>query len=638
MKSIDISNAAALWKTFQETAHLNDMEYDAELKEAIRLSLGAESEEQMMLSLQNNDISVEKLLYAILRAAEPFSVMLSDLLRMFERASAQMSSTNLQMRFDFDKDKPPLNFDLESFRKTVRSISRRIVRQNIRVVQDPWTLIHIFEQKCNTHVVPKPCSAQICQWLDEYYNKDIWPDFLPCAPKTGVDALDDMVGMIWEMVESAINYYRQAYVPEKGRIQSHLEECHRRKDDSIWWIETDYWVGHLIKTITGVLEYLCAASESDRVKMANALTLALQDFFNSCAVDKIEVTELAENLEDLLILPYWERRYELYSAWILAQITDGLRDTGISYHAVSGVLSFSFQKTLMATCEKLSPPLEIWAELRTKSTAPMKGAGRKMNIQPDYTLAVHNAAIPENTAAVVECKQYKRSNRQNFLSAILDYANGRPEGSVFLVNYGPVSKNLLSGESQRLRERAFPYGCVRPHTANADAFRKKLKEAVCEYYRARAISDGRFFYPWTAPGAPCSITLTWGRSPKDLDLGLHIEHPDGTGSAVDFLTPGHLGEAPYAQLDCDCQNGFGRETIRIERWLDADYRIVVNNYSGEGEVDGDIEVRVSCGRDSYSLICTKPWKAPFMWHVIRLKSSGFQVVHQFARLDPDRST
>lgn len=148
-----------------------------------------------------------------------------------------------------------------------------------------------------------------------------------------------------------------------------------------------------------------------------------------------EIIETVESLEHTLNLPYWEKRYELYSAWILTQITKGLQDTGISYHVLDGVLSFSFRKTLLATCENLRPPLQIWAELRTKSTAPMKGIGRKKHIQPDYTLAIDDAERSENTVAVVECKQYKRSNKRNFFAAILDYAAGRPNGSVFLVNY-----------------------------------------------------------------------------------------------------------------------------------------------------------------------------------------------------------
>ena len=633
MKQIEITNAATLWKTFEKTACFDDTDYDTELKKRICTSIGLKADESIPASLQKQNISVERLLYAILQAMEPFSMMLNDLLQMFECASAQSSSTNLQIKFDFDKDKAPLDFDLENFRKTVRSTSQHLTQKQIRIVQDPWTLIGIFRHKCDRINEVHARSPQIKQWLDEYNHEDRWPDSLPGAPKTGFDALDSTVSVIWEMIQSAIAYYRQAYIPEKGRTWSHQEECLRQEFDYFWMIETNCWIGHLIDVMDRVLTNIKNVWNKDDPKQASELVQELQVFFETCTMSEREITEIADFLEGILSLPFWERRYELYSAWILTQITKGLRDTEISYHVVDGALSFSFRGTLMATCENLRPPLQIWAELRTESTAPMKGAGRKKHIQPDYTLAIDDAEQPENTVAVVECKQYKRSKKQNFFSAIHDYAAGRPNGDIFLVNYGPISENLLSNATQSLKNRSFPYEHVGPCSTNTNEFQRKLKEMIYRYYRKRALTNSRFLYPWSAPGTPCTITMTWGRIPTDLDLWLCVNSRDGRHSAIGFQNPGDLEQEPFACLDRDCQTGFGPETINIGCWLDADYDVVINNFSDESEVEGSIEVHISCGQDNYSTTSEKVWRYPFVWHTIHLEPLGFQVIHRYVRAE-----
>ena len=631
MKQIEVSNAVTLWKTFSKTAHFNDIEYDSDLEESIRSFLGLSREGTMVDLLQKQDVSVERLLYAILGATEPFSVMLNDLLQMFEQASAQSSSTNLQIKFDFDKDLKPFNFNMDHFRKSVRVVSQRVIQRDIRILQNPWQLCHMFRDDVLTCAVPPIHSPQIARWLKEYTDDDKWPDFWPAVPETGVSELDQITWEIWEMIRSASSYYRQAYDPKKGRKASHLDEWCRRSPDLAWQTETDRWIGQLIESMTRKIEGLQALQEEERGEKSRALARQLQTLWNSLTIRSERVAEMAECLEDILELPYWERRSELYSAWILTRITKGLQNMEILYHVTDNALYFSFHKTLLATCKRLKPVLQIWMELRTETDTPLKGRGRKKHIQPDYTLAVDDAMNPENTVAVVECKQYKRSSRSNFFAAIHDYAVGRPKGSIFLVNYGPVSENLMSRETQGLKERAFPYGYVRPRGENTDAFMKKLEDEIYGYYRERAVVDLRFLYPWTEPGAPCTIELKWGLSPKDLDLWLCLRERNGICSKVWFQNLGQPDEKPFAYLDGDCRNGFGRETIKIQRWLDVDYDVVISNFSGEAVVDGDIEIYISCGQDHYCLTCAKPWNDPLVWHAFHMDSFGFQIVHRCVR-------
>ena len=89
MDNIIISDAAALWSTFQKTAQLKDDDYDADLERQIRIALKLPATGQMLDFIKNQAICVEDLLAAILNAMQPFSQMLVDLYQMFEQASAQ---------------------------------------------------------------------------------------------------------------------------------------------------------------------------------------------------------------------------------------------------------------------------------------------------------------------------------------------------------------------------------------------------------------------------------------------------------------------------------------------------------------------------------------------------------------------
>lgn len=626
--NITITDAVSLWNSFCTTAHFDDNEYDAELEHQVRCALGLSVTGQMTDLLKKNAISVENLLAAVLNAMQPFSQMLNDLLCMFEKASAQYSNTNLQIQFNFKENDQPFQFDLENFRKTVH-ISTSL-KKNINLIGEPWTLIDAFDifrcrYFCNR---PQIASSNICQWLDEYEN-DTWPNFLPEVPTAGIESLDKTIRQIWTMVVNAIGYYKQAYDPDKGRRQSHCDEYRHHPDDFLWQAEIDFWVGCFIRTATYTIEHLGELTPEERVATAQNLEAKLLSFMALHKITTIEIETIVDCLEDILSLPFWKKRHELYAAWILVQITDALKDTDVQFHAPNGILSFSFRATLMATCKKLDPPLEIWSELRTESSS-MMSKKRKAHIQPDYTLAVQDTTDPNNTVAVVECKQYKKANRKNFFEAIVDYANGRPQGRIFLVNYGPIPKNMLDN-TVACRGRAFPFEMICPGEKTVSCFCEKLLSEVLKYYRESFNRARPFMYPWQNAKAECFIQLTWHRIPKDLDLYLRISTASGMTQTVCFSSPGSKNGMPYAELDCDCRSGYGCETIHIVNWQDTEYDIIIDNYSGEQEIDGTITVSISCGPDHYSCSCTKPWSSPFAWHVFRLNSLGFQVINRCIR-------
>ena len=92
------------------------------------------------------------------------------------------------------------------------------------------------------------------------------------------------------------------------------------------------------------------------------------------------------------------------------------------------------------------------------------------------------------------------------------------------------------------------------------------------------------------------IQLQWGAEFGDLDLHVKILPLDEDMPPVwiNYQNRGSSVQEPWAWLDADVRMaGAGLETIRIERFLDANYLILVHDYSGSGHFpNGDVTVSV----------------------------------------------
>jgi hypothetical protein len=166
-----------------------------------------------------------------------------------------------------------------------------------------------------------------------------------------------------------------------------------------------------------------------------------------------------EDLKAFLDLPIWKKRYELYSAWIFTQFLAAMHGHDIELHNEDGKLTFGFHATKMATVRSLRQPISIYAERRVRATA-LKGHGRKIGIQPDYTVWIDEIDLCQ---MAIECKHYKRPSTSNFSNALDDYARNLPHARVLLGNYGPIPIILkLDTRDGGLSKRQFAWGNLNP--------------------------------------------------------------------------------------------------------------------------------------------------------------------------------
>lgn len=626
VKNIKIETTMDLWNVFEKASNLQKDFYDKELESQIRMKLALSNTDSIKKGLEEHKISIKHLLIAILTAMQPFSQMMSDLLRMFIKASAGQGDCNLRIHMEFGDLNDVLDFDLEKFKQYEETTKQTCRTVKAIMPKNLWEMKKIYAQdRITINKVPIE-QDDINQWIKEYQSKNRWPDFIPKRPSMGMRRLDELTAKCWDIYEKAVAGYRQAYDETKGRRNTAWDEHCRNEKDEFWTAEVDCWSCHFLEAIARTASMLHHMSDTEESKKAaNEIADGLERYFETMEANKIVITQIVDSLIELLNLPFWKKRHELYAAWVSTQIVEALQDRDIEFQVKNNTLSFSFSGSHIATCTGLCPPLQIWTELRT-SAKNLIGNGRKKAIQPDYTLAVAPIEDADNTVVVVECKQYETPNIKNFRDAIIDYANGRPQAVVMLAGYGKIPKKMHEGiEDEKIKARAADFSLMRPGSPSAKEFREKLRESVLGYYRKKAKENENYLHPWSNPQETVSVCLRWGEHPRDLDLHLHMMENSKEVVHVFYSEKGKEREMPYAYLYDDVRHGWGPEIIRISRWTEADYVIEVRDFSGESE-DVSFVVEVCCGQDTFCFQ-RRNLTRESIWSIFRMNRKGIETRH-----------
>jgi hypothetical protein len=627
------TDSALIWSHLKDHGGIDTKSYDADLEQDLRSHLSLPTEGALNDLLRSVPVPVESFLFAFFRAIQPYAQMMSDLLRMFEKAGATQTNNNLAVRFDFGKESPELSFDLTHFRQwnEVWSKVAGAFQANMWDYETIWALNGAV--RTNTRQVMDPTAQR---WITQYYEMKVWPDIALQSPGFGVSELDAAIQRAWRVWATVVS--------ESMRVSRKREELHeyiRYRDgdrhgdqdrpasiqawpiDFLARIDHDGWAGSFAAGVYAHNERICRLSVDQRKTQAQELESALNRVFERVPHELVQGEELVRSLEDFLQLPIWQRRHELYSSWVGSQILDACDDYGVRIHHVKGSLLISFSGTHLATLRRADPPMYLWAELRSPLHDPI-GKGRKQSIQPDYSVVGEPITSAEMSVLVVECKQYKKMSKKNFCDALTDYANGRPNANVVLVNYGRADDGILNGVHPAVRDRTRIIGEMRPGSDIAQALFKDAVGTTLAAHCRRLDSedaDGIRF----RTDMPMKITLSWRTTPRDLDLYTRVL-TDQRDLQVYFSERGSSLQSPWVQLDADIRGGQGPETVTIGKWTEgAAYFVSVYNYSGESAL-------AACGASVVLTqgTMTRRFDCPVVgsgrwWSILQLRTNSRQI-------------
>ena len=591
-----------LWDRFSKTADFKSNEYDKTLLAEIKEELGFDKNCDVCIELAAQNTTSEQLLAVLLKTMRPFSIMLSDLLNMFEAAAAQFSDKNIQIKFDFENAEDSFDLNLNRFRVHKEMVGKAVYYELRLDDSNPWKQfigpleeITGIDNPLGGYNLAPPYTEDVKKWLKAYEDKNYqsnWPDWFPKSPQSGVERIDELIADIWEIPRAAVESYRKCYKEELGRSASLMSQ--EGKTHSIFFqAETDHWVQRFIADICYLAKMVKANQNEIDIQKLGA-------FHDQLPLLKNELKRYL----DILNLPVWEKRYALYSAWVSTQIVDAFDKNDVNFHVVKGVLSFSFGGSLIANIRHESLDLKLVAELRTPY-ANVRGHGRKSSIQPDYSLCINDESDPKNTVLVVECKQYKKASKKNFIDAIIDYTGGRPIAQVMLVNYTPIPNSIKSSLSPKVSDRVPFFDTLIPGDESCETFKKAVLESLPK---------------------ESLVSLSWKEKPLDLDLMLIITAPDGKKTEVNYSNMGRLDQFPYAILNKDDRNGNGLEKIRALSYRSLKYDFYVQNYSGE-KAEGPIRVEVALDHSGFWIENTSDLTTTSLWHVLSISHTSICIVN-----------
>lgn len=581
-----ITSPLVLWKSLISDAGLElrlkggspgrDVDIEEFLREALAVPEDVPSFEAWLISdatLSQPTVSTEQLLIEVLKSQGGFAQMMQDILDILNIAQAQQSSHQLSIEFKFESVSDPIKLALENFREIVNRIDR--VLEKRPVLPDCSVMWNVWE------LIGKPCS-------------DNRPEGFPVVPKinsTGQLEIDIYLDQLSGLVSDFRSLFRQHGNTRKqiNETASSLSNIAPDKNKLIGQLRAggDYWD---VGILAGAQE-LSSQVVSGQLASKDALD-KLADAFSQIEWREIWVERTVQELLDVLRLPIWKRRHELYSVWVgtrmLAVVKCVVPD--MSFHLVNDVLSFEFGGSRLASFFWKNKQFDIWAERRTELVGPSKK--RTKGIQPDYRVLQVDNSKSENTQTtyVIECKHYLKVNTSNFINAAADYARSCPNAIVHIVNHGHTDEQALKELlPANLQSRTQFIGSATPLlNAKNQVLSNAIRDTLFPDLLSSETTTATFTQVESSPVETILddvdyAQIVWDGSLDDMDLSLRVLDANNQElHSIDFSNKGSLDTAPYARLNSDERHGPGQERIDFSRWPFSKYELIATNYSKSG--------------------------------------------------------
>lgn len=425
--------------------------------------------------------STDQLVRALLDVIHPFSDMFRAILDFFRRAGAREGRDQWQIKIN--EEHLGLR-EFESFLESWRQIDAELDVPAIDF-SGAWTLFRAsrdlseIDQSTldflnDPEDVPT-AIADVDAWLHAYGRGDYLPFPSSLLPALVPSALADAAGIAWASNEIVRSVWRNRaqMMADYGKPGFRTGREDGLSPPMIAQNETDYCLGSSVALLGRALKL----SPSDLATLGERLAAA----FARYPRQRIGFHADVQGLERILSLPVWQRRHELYAVWIATEMVNALGGHECELHHEDGRITFAFRETVVATIHSTVPEKRLIAEKRVPIDQPI-GKGRKGNVQPDYGIWT-GSAEQEVCGLIVEVKHYKKAARSRFREVLVDYARAHPNGTILLVNHGPVG-DMVEGLDDSLKRRCRMLGELTPRNINQrDAFRTVVRDHVGEPVR-----------------------------------------------------------------------------------------------------------------------------------------------------------
>lgn len=560
---------------------IKDSFYDAEFNEQLFEALQVKNKEEL------EKISIEQFVQEFFSALYPYSLMMSEILKFYEEAESKSNGKNIEIKFNVNDVDSKLIFDLNKFKEYYENLNDTIISYTSKInnndLQEIWKLFceNSYNNKKKISHVSLMCIEDRVEWPKEiiFDNYD----------KLNDEELYLIVKQLMNILNDLLNYAKSESNSFADLFQ--LYEI-KATDNTIKTNSIELTTRQILNAIRNrVLSSLYnEINESIINKNIDNLKNDLKRIFKIDQSNNRE--EYINKFEEFLSLPIWKARHEIYSVWVSAKIKEATDYLNPQINAIDGKLEYSFKTYKLISYDTLPVKIDLYSELKLPYNKNISSK-RKEYVQPDYTLVQkRNIPLNEDAILVIECKQYKRSNKKNFTEVIIDYANAHPNAHIFLVNYGNITQSVIQAiHKHNIQESRYTLiNHFEPtNSKSLNLFRDEIRNQLVTYY----------LEPKTI-----SIELSWNNKFRDLDLELEFE-VDQTKhyvnySCKEYPTIENFTNEMNIKLNKDViKNDTNhdlndKEIIEIKNFEPNQYNIRVINYSKEtnfNESDAVVVIR-----------------------------------------------
>ncbi|WP_163544711.1 hypothetical protein [Occultella kanbiaonis] len=554
------STAAELWGEWERSGVLRPQDYDTDIADYVRALLvrgGHFEPDPVSRTMDRAGWTARDLLRALAPVVASFTGMQRDLLRLLERVGASSGTKDdLRIMYEFVEG-DPIDESLAAFRERVRRIEKVV----IQLQPLSFDSSHAFDSALRNY--------HSSEWIEEFvavggatdWGRWKFADGVPEPARTGDPRVDERAERVIAMVRRVLARLEgigEDVITVRDWMYAHDEVL--KQDPVLGQIitaATDNWP----LSVTSAAQRWTAGIAQGTITASDEFLEELDDWlagFESGDLEDAMVERSVDDLTDILSLPTWGKRHELYSAWIATQL-DRAVDSRLEFVVTEGAVRFPFHETLLAHLDSSDGPVELWCEVRSPAAGALSG-GRKSNIQPDYRFQC--TADGATTVAAVEVKQYKAAAATRHRGTLRDYVGNLPGATVFLVAHGPLGDGVIDAVPEHDRGRARVHPNVRVgQPRESAAFRADVARLL----------------PPPTPPRPTRIELRWSTTVHDLDL-----HVRGGDQETSFQTPA----TAHSTLREDARDG-GPAIINILPDADGPLEVRVHVYSPETLGDAD---------------------------------------------------
>ncbi|MEH6477867.1 MAG: hypothetical protein V7727_19405, partial [Sneathiella sp.] len=581
-------SASAFWNCVRERGGLmtaararGKRNYDADLEAHVLKALGVSAPHITQRLLEVKKITLEQLVEAVFSSLEPWALLMSEVFEMFAEAGVQHGGDGIKIEIQLDELSIGLQTTLASFKHENRVTQSVMLASRGKSWGDIdttaiWSICRKFQMQMRRE--DRESSTPIGSWAVSCRD---WPRSIPGGrvtppplSTTGDDQFDALAKDVLALLKSFMRAARALgpTVDDRWKILSRAKAESDPVLNDGWvskkvaMLDTDF----VMVSIYEIFEHMALTREFDNQHGREALQ-ALGSMVDGLPIG-LSSEDQAERLLSLLDLPSWKARHELYAVWTASQVIKA-SPWPPKWNVIEGTLNFDFGGAEIARFEPEKSVFILRSELRRNLVGKSAGK-RRIGIQPDFTLLNGSDEKTSPGHLVVECKQYRASNKSNFRAALTDYSRSHPDADVLLSNYGPVLASVSEGLGCTLRlvqgyGETYPSGrglanfviALRSSFRRAEQIVAREKASAERNQKNEEINDLRVRLNANKTDAQrqcnihslANISLIWDDG-GDLDLHVVLQGTSGRYE-VNFNDRGRSDGQPFAVLDQDVMSG-----------------------------------------------------------------------------------